>query len=475
MCLTNPPVRFQPDDFKPTVLKFGGSSVADAAGFNRAREIVREHRGQRPVVIVSAMSRVTDALLESFCAAKAGESVRAERIVEEISARHLAVARELLTSAYEASAREIVAAERAIAALLRKVAAARPATKALEDLIVSYGEQLSSGLLAAALLDNELPAEQADARRCIVTDGNHGNAEPLLEQSEQSTRAALEPLVRASVIPVLGGFIGMSEGGETTTLGRNGSDYTASIVGSALNAREIQIWTDVPGVLTADPRLVKGARTIPQLSYAEATELARFGAKVLDPRMIHPAAKRRIPLRVRNTFDRGGPETLVGPEAGRATTRIKAIAHKAGLMVLHTASAHVVRPELFLAELLGLIGHHHIDIYAAVASATGATLIIDGAGPPPSLLEKLNKVASVNALRTCEGVCLVGGSLRCVPDVLEHLRGMAVGPEQLLAAQLTCNNNLILAIVGGCAGKAVTRLHSAFIERGGRMRWPAAE
>jgi aspartate kinase len=451
---------------QPTVMKFGGTSLADTVGFERVQQIVRDYREWQPVVVVSAMSRVTDALVESFRAAQSGEIAAAEHIIDEIAWRHLVVARDLLTVMYEAAAREIIIARDEISALLREAAASHSPSPALKDLIVSYGEQLSATMLVVVLMENKLPAKHIDARRCIVTDGNHGNAEPLLDKSEQHTRAALEPLVDAFIIPVLGGFIGISEDGETTTLGRNGSDYTASIIGSALNAREIQIWTDVPGVLTADPRLVEGARTVPQLSYAEAAEMARFGAKVLHHKMVQPAAKRRIPLHVRNTLAREVSGTLVCSQGGQSATRIKAIAHRTDLAVLHLTSVHPVLSDSHLGILLRTLSHHHVEIYAMVASTTSATFMVEGASLLPLLVEDLKEMANVNILGRCAGVYIIGGSLSCVPDILKQLHEMFADSEQVLTSQFTCNNNLILAVAGGRVDEVVTCLHSIFVEEG---------
>jgi aspartate kinase len=451
----------QPHSLKATVLKFGGTSLADATGFQRVQQIERERRELRPVVVVSAMRCVTDLLLESLRAAKSGEVAFAEQIVAKISSRHLAIARELLATQYEAAAREIYSAVGEISAHLDTAATAN--SPALEDLICSYGERLSAGLLAAVFLENGLPSKHVDARLCIVTDSNHGNAEPLIEKSEQQTRAALGPLIDASLIPVLGGFIGMSEDGETTTLGRNGSDYTASIVGSALDAREIQIWSDVPGVMTADPRLVRNARTISQLSYAEAAELAHFGAKVLHHKMIQPAAKRRIPVRVRNTFESGVLGTLVCSQHEKSTTVIKAIAHKTGLMVLQITPFHLGLADSQLYVLLSTFRRHHVEIYAATTSITRSTFIIDGASMSPLLMKDLNEMADVT-VDACDGVFVIGGAVSCVPDILKRLHGMFGDSEQVLPSQSTYESNLILAVAPKRTNEVVTRLHSIFVE-----------
>lgn len=474
MSLPRPSTQVQPASLKPTVMKFGGTSIADTVGFERVQQIVQEYREWKPVVVVSAMSRVTDSLLESFRAVRTGEVAAAEQIIEEIASRHLVVARDLLVVMYGAAVREMIAARDEISALLREAASRSPAL-ALKDLIVSYGERLSATMLVALLMENKLPAKHIDARRCIVTDGNHGNAEPLLEKSEQQTRAALEPLLDAFIIPVLGGFIGRSEDGETTTLGRNGSDYTASIIGSALQAREIQIWSDVPGVLTADPRLVEEARTIPQLSYAEAAELSRFGAQVLHHKMIQPAAKRHIPVRVQNTLDRAASGTLVGSQTGHSTTPIKAIAHRAGLTVLHMTPTHLIFSDSYFGVLLSALRSHGVEIYTVAASATSATFLVDGVNLPTLLVEELNKIAQVKVVGGCTGMYIIGGTLRCVTDILKQPDKIFGNSQQVLTSQSTCNNNLILTVADGRADEIVTRLHSLFVAEGTPVQQTSGE
>ncbi|HYG09225.1 MAG TPA: aspartate kinase, partial [Pyrinomonadaceae bacterium] len=273
---------------QPTVMKFGGTSVEDARAFARVARIVgaRAQEEERPVVVVSAMSRVTDALLASVDTASTGDADGALRSLEEHFERHMLVARVLPAGARDELFLELELARRALGELLRRVASDGEPRRPLQDQILSYGECLSAKLLAAVLAERALPSAYVDARRCIITDDAHGSATPANDETYEHTRAELSPLLAAGRIPVLGGYIGSTADGRTTTLGRGGSDYTAALVGASIGAREIQIWTDVNGVLTADPRVVPHARTIPNLSFAEAAELAYFGAKVLHPKTI---------------------------------------------------------------------------------------------------------------------------------------------------------------------------------------------
>src|SRR2546422_3492673 len=304
----------------PIVLKFGGTSVQDAAAFERVESIVRSHGGVRPLVVVSAMSRTTDALLAAAQTAAAGDAAAARDGLHPLLERHQEVARRLLApDAARTFQGELDHAQHTLADLLQQIARAREAQPALQDEVAAFGEHLSATLLAAVLGARGLPARHVDARRCIVTDGG-SSAVPQRPETERRTRDELLPLLDAGAIPVLGGYIAVTASGATTTLGRGGSDYSAALIGAALDAAEIQIWTDTSGMLSADPRIVPEARPVPHLSFAEASELADFGARVLHPKTLLPAIEKEIPVRVLNTARPEDPGSLVTPGAGPADT-----------------------------------------------------------------------------------------------------------------------------------------------------------
>jgi aspartate kinase len=295
------------------VLKFGGTSVGDKTAFERAVQIVYEQTNAPVVVVVSAMSGITDALI----------SANREVINKELQ-RHCEVAESLdLNSAAECRSM-IETARREIATLLDD----GMAKIKIQDSIAAYGETLCARLFTMILEQRGVPASYVDARRCIVTDDNHGNANPLVGEVGSRTRAELDPLLKTRRVPVLGGFIGSTLDGVTTTLGRGSSDYSATLIGAALHADEIQIWTDVDGVQTADPKLVPGTRTVPIISYDEAAQLAVLGARVMHPRMIEPVLSQGIPIRIANprTPERDG--TLICATSEPFVGVVKAIAHR---------------------------------------------------------------------------------------------------------------------------------------------------
>jgi aspartate kinase len=295
------------------VLKFGGTSVADAAAFERAVGIVRANDDSPVVVIVSAMSGVTDALI-------------AVKDLDEHFERHLQVA-QLLNAEQHRRFRDLV--ENSKREILDRLPVA---DLRAQDEIASYGERLCAALFAMVLQHHDVPATYVDARTCILTDDDHGNANPLMHEVSSRSRTLLMPLIESKRVPVLGGFIGATAEGVTTTLGRGSSDYTATLIGAALQAREIQIWTDVDGVQTANPNLVTATRTIPVISYEEAGELAALGARVMHPKMIGPVIENKIPIRVRNSRfpERSGTLICAGSELPNGF--VKAIAHRDGVV-----------------------------------------------------------------------------------------------------------------------------------------------
>src|SRR5215469_17124235 len=302
------------------VMKFGGTSVGDANSIGKVLEIVRgAQRNYTLLVVVSAMARVTDLLIEAGMRSANGDLCVAWEIFLSLKERHESAARSLLHSALEQERYEsklqacLLEGEQAC----REAMLARELTPPVADLIASLGERLCAPLVAAVLRESQVLSESIDAQECIVTDARHGGANPDLDQTRIRCEDRLRPLLRHGVVPVVTGFLGATPEGTLTTLGRGGSDYSASIVGAALSADEVIIWTDVDGFLTSDPRLISDARTIPQISYRQAAALAYFGAKVLHPKTLQPLVRAGIPVWIRNTFaaDRGGTKiTLEGPQ-----------------------------------------------------------------------------------------------------------------------------------------------------------------
>jgi aspartokinase/homoserine dehydrogenase 1 len=310
------------------IVKFGGTSVGDAPRIRKVVEIIRDAaRDSDVVVVVSAMSGVTNKLVEAAAHSEAGNREAVEMIFEELRERHRAVTGALIHSVPVRSRinHEVEQVFQEGERLCQGTALLRELTLRARDSISSLGERLSAPIVAAALAECGLSSEAIEATDLIVTDSCHGAADPLIDLTRTRCEVRLRPLVRQGVIPVVTGFIGATADGILTTLGRGGSDYSATILGAALDADEVIIWTDVDGLMTADPRLVPGAATIPEISYREAAELAHFGAKVLHPKTISAVTPCGIPLWIRNTFSPELPGTRVTPKGPSTDGGVKGL------------------------------------------------------------------------------------------------------------------------------------------------------
>jgi aspartate kinase len=305
-------------------------------------------------------------------------------------------------------------------------------------------------------------ARQVDARRCIITDEEHTCAAPLMRETFAHTQNELRPLLESGVVPVLGGFIGATTQGVTTTLGRGGSDYTAALIGAALNVDEIQIWTDVTGVLTADPRVVPEAQTIERLSYSEAAELAYFGAKVLHPKTIQPAIENSIPVRICNSrlpHERG---TVVGPQSETSPRTIKAIAHKTGVTIVQITSARMLGAYGFLRALFEVFERHRTAVDVVTTSEVSVSLSLDEAGALPAIVEELEQLGTVGTEKGRAIICVVGEGLRGTPGIAGRVFSTISDINVSLISQGASSINFTFVIEEERVKEAVTRLHEEF-------------
>jgi aspartate kinase len=449
----------------PRILKFGGTSVADAAAVERVTGVVRSHGGPRPVVVVSALAGVTDALLTAADAAADGDPRATAPSLDALLERHARIANQLARpEARKPLLGELEAARREIERLLDRVEQEPDRRAALRDEIASYGERLSASLLAAALTGAGIAARYVDSRHCLTTDATHGRANPLLTVTIERTRAALTPLLEDGLVPVLGGYIAATADGITTTLGRGGSDYSAALVGAALDAHEIQIWTDVSGVLTADPRVVPGARTVASLSYAEAAELAYFGAKVLHPKTIQPAMERDIPVRICNSRAPRDAGTVVTAQGEVSPGGVKAIAHKCGVTILQITATRMLGAYGFLRALFEVFDRHRTAVDVVTTSEVSVSLTVEDTGSLEAILADLRGLGSVALERDRAIVCVVGEGLRATPGIAARVFATVRDINVSLISQGASRVNLTFVVEEARVGEVVCRLHQAFFE-----------
>jgi len=447
----------------PTVMKFGGTSVADAHAFENVARIVASQRSVAPVVVVSAMSGVTDALLAATIAAAERRADEAIASLEQIFQRHHRTAAELLTpAAAEAFTKQVHRAAHQINELLGTSAGNPSRRRPTQDAVLAYGEMLSSELLAQMLNERGVNSQHVDARRCIITNDEYTCALPLLPDTLIKAHDVLLPVIDKGLVPVLGGFIAATAEGATTTLGRGGSDYTAALIGAALTADEIQIWTDVTGVLSADPRVVPEAQTVRRLSYAEASELAYFGAKVLHPKTIQPAIEGRIPVRICNSRAPEEIGTLVGPRTETTDRTIKAIAHKTGVTTVQITSARMLGAYGFLRALFEVFERHKTVVDVVATSEVSVSLSLDDAGALPVIVTELEQLGTVRVEKGCAIVCVVGEGLRGTPGIAARVFSAISNINVTLISQGASSINFTFAIEEERVEEAVKLLHAEF-------------
>ena len=398
------------------VMKFGGTSVEDATAILRTAAIVsgRRDRGLQPIVVVSAMAKVTDQLIAAAAAAGRDDRAAAVEIARGIlRERHLRTAAELVPA--EALPPIAAALDQdfdALDDLLRGIAAVGELTPRTNDLVLSFGERASSRMVAAAFRAAGLAAAHLEARTCIVTDSTYGKAAPDEPAIEQRLLALALPLLEAGQIPIMGGFIGSNAAGITTTLGRGGSDYTAALVGGGLHAGAIEIWTDVDGIMTTDPRIVPEALRVKTISFEEAAELAYFGAKVLHPATILPAVQKSIPVYVLNSRNPTNEGTRITAVAARCTSPFKSIAAKKRLTIIDIVASRMLMAHGFLKAVFDTFDRYKCAIDMVSTSEVSISLTVDSNEQLPAICAELRKIADVKYEGRKALVCLVGEDIR---------------------------------------------------------------
>lgn len=448
-------------------MKFGGTSVRDAEAFERVAKIVGAESDNAPVVVTSAMSGVTDALIAAFNLAQEGDVDGAVASLRPFLDRHLAVAKSILGGGgQETFSKELDLAQDELKDLLSRVARRSLPPSMLKDAILSYGEQLSSLLLSLVFVARGMESAHVDSRRVVVTDDSHGSAEPIWNETEANVQSIVAPIIAAGKVPVMGGFIGASRGGETTTLGRGGSDFSAAIVGAALDAREIQIWTDVTGVLTTDPRICADARTLNTLSYEEAAELAYFGAKVLHPKTIQPAVDKRIPVRVCNSNHPEERGTMILPQEQANLRLVKSIAYKKGITTLHITSARMLGAYGFLSAIFQVFERHSVPIDVIATSEVSVSLTLDSDEKLKEVVADLKRFASVEIEGEMAVVCVVGRGVRGRAAVAARIFDSIKGFDVSLISHTASSVNMTFVVKQEHAPDVVRRLHDTFFGAG---------
>lgn len=444
------------------VCKFGGTSVQDAHAIARVAEIVRSKRSRAPIVVVSALGGATNVLLDIAHRAAAGELIVALQLVEQLRDRHLKEAALLLDGAADAGeiAHEIGAGFDELAHLAEALNTLGYTTARSLDTVAALGELLSSRLVASALRHRGIPARFVDARDVTITNDLFMRAEPDQSAIEHAARRHLLTAVESGEIPVLGGFVGATPQRITTTLGRGGSDYSAALIGAAVDAEAIEIWTDVDGMLTADPRIVGDAQLIERIRFDEAAELASFGAKVLHPSTIAPAVQRGIPVYVFNSRNPAGKGTMIAFDAPRMPVR--AIAGKRNTTLVKLRSTRMLLAHGFLRRVFEVFERHRTSIDVVATSEVSISVTLDDASNLDAVISDLMQFGDVSVERQRGIVAIVGAGIADGGSAMANAVA-ALGAIPVYMASLSATGiNFTLVIDDAQVVPAMQRLHAAF-------------
>jgi aspartate kinase len=440
-----------------TIMKFGGTSLGSGDRIQNAAQLITDRQAEHPVVVTSAMSQITNLLISSANAALEGDTKTVAHNLQTMREKHFAVAKA------ENTRQEIEALLEKLEHIYEGVAMLGELSPRSLDLISSFGERMSSWLMTEQLNQMGLNATRIDSRDIVRTDDQFGAAEVDWNVTTKQIQDTIIPLVKDGIIPVVTGFIGSTASGQTTTLGRGGSDYSAAILGISLNAKAIQIWTDVDGMMTADPRVVKSAKMLPQISFQEAAELAYFGAKVLHPKTIQPAIDADIPVRILNTMNPNSPGTTILSQEKADPQTIKAIASKDGISIINICSSRMLGPYGFLAQIFNVFAHHGVSVDVLATTEVSVSVTVEDSTATPELIRDLEEFSTVSVTPHQTIISVVGHGLKedynVEAKVFSALAHAKINNE--LISKGASRINLTFLVDTSVAQRAVQSLHDA--------------
>ncbi len=443
------------------VMKFGGSSVESEQAVARVTAIVKSYEPRRPIVVVSAMGKTTNKLLEAATEAAAGRRDQALTIVDELRGHHLMHGLALAGPASAELDRYIRTHFEWLDELVKGLSVVGELSPRSMDAIASVGERLSSLIVSFAFRAAGIPTQHVDSRRVIVTDDRFTQAQPLLDETHKRLVEEVAPVAETSVV-VMGGFIGATLDGLTTTLGRGGSDFSAAIIGAALDAEEIQIWTDVDGMLTADPRIIPGGHRVKSISFAEAAEMAFFGAKVLHPATVLPAVEKDIPVLILNSRRPEVEGTRITAEAVPCLNPVKSISCKRDITVVSVRSTRMLMAHGFLRRIFEIFDRYETSVDMLSTSEVSVSLTLDNTENLPDLIREIGQFAEINVEKMQAIVCLVGENIRHTPGIAGRAFQVLSKMNIRMISQGASLLNLGFVIADSDLPAAVAALHQEF-------------
>jgi len=449
------------------VMKFGGSSVESAAAIERVAGIVKARQERSPVVVVSAMGKTTNKLLGIADTAIRGERQEYIRQIHDLRDFHSREARQVVPLPERAGLDRFLDEHfQELTELVKGLAVLGELTPRSIDAISSYGERLSSYIVTMAFRYFGMQAEHLDARDFIITDKRHTQAAPNFPETYKRLVALTQPPTPNPQPPtpvfVMGGFIGSTPEGVTTTLGRGGSDFTASIVGAGIGAEEIQIWTDVDGMLTADPTILVGGHRVKTISFAEAAELAYFGAKVLHPATVVPAIERNIPVLILNSRRPDVPGTRITAERVPCENVVKSIACKRKITLVNIQSTRMLMAHGFLRRIFEVFDRFETPVDMVSTSEVSVSLTIDNRKNVDAILADLRQFAETDVEEGNVIVCLVGDNIRFTPGVARRVFNALDGINIRMISQGASLLNISFVVAEADLAATVKALHEEF-------------
>jgi aspartate kinase len=443
------------------VMKFGGTSVESSDAITRVTSIVKQFEHRRPVVVVSAMGKTTNKLLAAAQEAAAGRRDQALGIVDELRGHHLTHGLALAGPAAADLDRFIRTHFEWLDELVKGLSVVGELSDRSKDAIASVGERLSSLVVSFAFRAAGMPTQHVDSRRVIVTDDRFTQASPLFDETYANLAEKVRPIAEHSVV-VMGGFIASTRDGITTTLGRGGSDYSAAIVGAGINAEEIQIWTDVDGMLTADPRIIPGGHRVKSISFAEAAEMAFFGAKVLHPATVLPAVEKNIPVLILNSKRPEVDGTRITLDAAPCANPVKSISCKRDITIVNIRSTRMLMAHGFLRRIFEIFDRYGTSVDMLATSEVSVSLTLDNTENLDAIREEVHQFAEVTVESKQAIVCLVGENIRHTPGIAGRAFQVLAHTNVRMISQGASLLNLGFVISDADLTSAVAALHKEF-------------
>ncbi len=448
------------------VMKFGGTSNENAAAMQNVIRIVKAHLKDQPVVVISAIARATNELEQIARTAGLGNESEAQDLVASLFRRHKSIVAELMTSGEHVDVLEAALGvyQNELNQLVKGLAILKELTLRTTDAVCSYGELLSSRIVVAGLQEAGVEAVWVDAKDFMLTDDNFGRAQPQMDMVTERLEAVVRPMVQQGKTPVTQGFIGVTRSGVCTTMGRESSDYTASIIGAAMGAAKVQIWTDVDGILTADPRVVSSTRKVGRMSFEEAFELSYFGAKVLHPSTMLPMIAKKIPVQILNSRREQSSGTLVEVDSLQLDSVVKSIAHKKNLSVITVSPHRRFGQYVFWEGVFSVFTRHDVSSALAASSEYRLSLLVDDKFIVNGLIHELKEFGNVQVFGGKGCISVVGKGMRESSGIVTAIfKALGNTPIQMISYGAS-ESSISIVLDADQLSVALRKLHREFFE-----------